>query len=111
MIILITGSRSITDINHVFSILDKKIDRVQDKIIHGGASGADSIAEAWCKQEGVNSEIIRPIFPSKREYYLHRNAEMIGTCDKIIAFWDKKSRGTDFTIRYARKRGKKVEVY
>jgi len=44
------------------------------------------LAEAYAKQNKIKTTIIRPVYPSKREYYLHRNAEMIGMCDEVVAF-------------------------
>lgn len=111
MKVLVTGSRKTTDVNFIFRMLNKHIDIKQDIIIHGDANGVDSIAESWCRQNDIKSIIIRPIYPSRREYYLHRNAEMIGMCDKCLAFWDGKSRGTKFTYQYAKKRNKQVEVF
>lgn len=111
MNILITGSRKITNVLFVFDKLNKHINKELDIIIHGGANGVDSIVESWCKQYDVKSIIIRPIYPTKREYYLYRNTEMVGMCDKCFAFWDGKSRGTKFTYQYATKRGKIVQVF
>ncbi len=108
--ILITGSRNITDVSFVFKILRKELTE-GDVIIHGGAKGVDSIAQAFCDENNFCSVIVKAIYPSKKDYYLHRNAEMIGMCDRVIAFWDGKSRGTSFTIRYARKRNLDVKVY
>lgn len=107
--ILITGSRSIKDIDKVFDVLDKEV-KNGDVIIQGGASGIDSIAFSWATQNGICMTTVKPIFPSKKEYYLHRNAEMIGMCDRVIAFWDGKSRGTQFTFKYARHRMIDVKV-
>ena len=39
-----------------------------------------------------------------------RNREIVEYADKIIAFWDGKSRGTRFVIEYANKIGKPCEV-
>jgi hypothetical protein len=110
-IILITGSRNINQINWIFEKLDSEIDKSQDIIIHGGAKGVDTIADSWCKKNNIKSIVIRPLSESKREYYLYRNTEMIGMCDKVIAFWDGQSRGTKFTFEYARKRGKETKVF
>lgn len=110
MKILITGSRKFADVALVFKYLDENVNKFHDIIIHGGAPGVDSIAESWCQIHKVKSEIIRPLYPSKKDYYLHRNAEMIGMCDKCIAFWDEQSRGTKFTFQYAKKRNKEVIV-
>jgi hypothetical protein len=111
MKILITGSRKWKNMVKVFDILNKVIDKEKDTIINGGSYGVDNYATLWCKQNKVKYIIIRPIFPSKREYYLHRNAEMISMCDKCIAFWDGKSRGTKFTFTYAKKRGKETQIF
>lgn len=110
MKILITGSRSI--INRVFVVetLRKELQE-GDVIIHGGAQGVDGIAQAFCKANNFCSVVVKAIHPEKREYYLHRNAEMVGMCDRVIAFWDGESRGTKFTIDYAKKRDIDVKVY
>ena len=110
MKILITGSRSITDKELVFSILDKEIKK-DDIIIHGGARGSDSIVKEYCNEKGNCCVVVRPIDPENGIYYLHRNAEMVGMCDRVIAFWDERSRGTKFTIDYAKKRKLEVKVY
>ena len=107
--VLITGSRKFNDVALVFLSLKDEL-KEDDVLIHGGALGADSIASAYCAEKGVAQVIVRPIFPSKRDYYLHRNAEMIGMADRVIAFWDGESRGTKFTIDYAKKRKLDVKV-
>lgn len=107
---LITGSREIKDIDFVFNILNKEIKK-EDILIHGGALGVDLSAEVWCQKNKVKSIIIRPIFQDKKEYYLYRNAEMVGMCDKVIAIWNGVSRGTEFTIKYAQARKKLVSIF
>ena len=110
MKILITGTRKTNDVSFISDKLNREVKK-DDIIIHGGAPGVDSIAEAWCKSNNVKSIIIRPIFESKKEYYLYRNVEMIVMSDKVVAFWDGVSRGTKFTIAYAKKRDKDVKVF
>lgn len=110
MNILITGSRSITDKVFVVKILRQELQE-GDVVIHGGAQGVDSIAQDFCNANNFCSVIIKAIHPSKKEYYLYRNAEMIGMCDRVIAFWDGKSRGTKFTIDYAKARNIAVKIY
>ena len=109
MRILVTGSRKFNSADSVF-IYFTQYEGDIELIIHGGARGADSLAEAYAFQNGIHTKIVRPVYPSKKDYYLHRNAEMVGMCDEVVAFWDGKSRGTKFTINYAKKRGKKVTV-
>lgn len=108
--ILITGSRSITSRDFIFGKLREELQE-GDVLIHGGAGGVDSIAQEFCDENGFYSVIVRPANLSNSIYFLHRNAEMIGMCDRVIAFWDGKSRGTDFTIRYANARKLGVKIY
>lgn len=110
MKVLITGTRNTNNVDFIFDKLSKEI-KPEDIIVHGGATGVDSIASAWCKHNNFKFIVVRPIFESKKEYYLYRNCEMIGMCDKVIAFWDGQSRGTKFTIKYARGRGKDIKVF
>lgn len=115
--ILITGSRNITSIDQnkinlvlTNNIRTSKVFNLNDILIHGGAIGVDSTASMWAKSNNVKEIIIRPINPNNKSYYLHRNVEMITMCDKVIAFWDGESRGTKFTIDYAKARGKEVNI-
>jgi len=110
MKILICGSRKITDFKKIFIELDKLINKNKDIIIHGGAIGVDSIAGMYCHEKKIKEVIIKPIYPYIKDYYLHRNAEMVGMADKVIAFWDGTSKGTWFTFNYAKERGKDVKV-
>ena len=110
MKILITGGRKITNVEWIFSVLKKELTK-EDIVIHGGANGVDSIVQAFCSEHNIYQVIMRPIYPSKKEYYLHRNAEMIGMCDRVIAFPNEESKGTWFTITYAKKRKLQVNVY
>jgi len=112
MKVLITGSRSIKLKEYIFYILDKNICE-GDFIIQGGAVGVDLIVLDWCNQTNLNINFvtIKPVKVEKREYYLHRNAEMVGMCDKVIAIWDGKSGGTKFTIDYAKARKKPVLIF
>ena len=116
MNILITGSRKINDETRIFDVLSGRlragrINKKTDTLIHGGATGVDSMVEVWCKKNNIHSKIVRPIYLDKKEYYLHRNAEMVAMCDLCIAFWDGKSRGTKFTIDYAKERGIIAKVF
>ena len=108
--ILITGSRNITDKVFVVEILRRELQE-GDVIIHGGAQGVDSIAQDFCDANIFCSVVMKAIHPEKKEYYLYRNVEMIGMCDRVLAFWDGKSRGTDFTIRYAKARNIDVKIF
>lgn len=111
--VLVTGSRKATDVAKIFDTLKKELKK-GDVVIHGGAFGADNIAQAYCEQHDVTMVVVRPVYETKSEYYLHRNAEMVGMADRVIAFPLEgsvdKSRGTWFTIRYAKARKLDVKV-
>ena len=109
MKLLVTGSRGWTDKEKIFDWFNQYEGDI-DLIIHGGAKGVDTFAEEYAIKNNINSRIVRPVKSHIPVYYLHRNAEMIGMCDEVVAFWDGESRGTKFTIDYARARGKKVTV-
>lgn len=109
MKLLVTGSRSFNDKEIVEEFFDNYEGNIE-LIIHGGARGADALAEKYAIKNNINSKVVRPIFPDKKEYYLHRNAEMVAMCDEVVAFWDGKSRGTMFTMQYAQARTKKVNL-
>ena len=79
-------------------------------VISGGALGVDQEVEELCKANNIQIETIHPVHPSIKAHYLYRNIEILTKADKIIAFWDGVSRGTKFTIDYAKARGKSVEV-
>jgi len=113
MKVLITGSRSIKFIVYVCNILDKEI-ADGDVVIQGGADGVDSLVLDWCNKfckKDISWLTFEPIKKYNPNYYLHRNAEMIGLCDRVIAIWDGKSRGTKFTIDYAKARHKPIIIY
>jgi len=112
MKVLITGSRTGITEKKVVDVLNDYVDirKDIDTIIHGGAVGVDLFSSNWCKSTEVCEVCVRPIREDIGTYYLHRNAEMVAMCDEVIAFWDGKSRGTKFTIDYAKARGKKVTI-
>ncbi len=104
-----TGSRNITKLTEeMLQVLDKI--KNDDIIVHGGAVGADSLIMAWCSLNDITQEIIRPINPSNKLDYLFRNIEIITKANKIIAFWDGVSKGTKFTLDYAKSRNKEIKI-
>ena len=78
MRILVCGGRDYKDKDKVFSTLQRvHEDRCIDSIVHGGCSGADSIADDWAKINGIH----RIQCPANWEFYKgyagpHRNKFM-----------------------------------
>lgn len=106
-IITISGSRSINFVNFNLYMDKNKI----DKLILGGAIGVDSLAEQWAKNNKINFIVFKPNYKIYgKSAPLTRDREMVDAADKLIAFWDGKSTGTKYTIDYAIKMGRKVEV-
>jgi hypothetical protein len=108
LILAVVGSRTFTDYDKMKSILDIL---KPSSIISGGAVGADTLAERYAKENGVN------ILVYTANWELHgksagaiRNRIIVENCDQLIAFWDKKSRGTKMAIEMAKEKGKLLVV-
>jgi uncharacterized phage-like protein YoqJ len=102
----IIGSRGITDIN-----LSHYITEDVEYIISGGAKGVDTIAEKWAGENGIKVIIFLPEYDKYgRGAPIKRNNQIIMEADKVLAFWDGKSKGTEYVIKTAKKMGKNVEV-
>ncbi|MBE6532282.1 MAG: DUF2493 domain-containing protein [Ruminococcaceae bacterium] len=106
MKLLIAGSRGIASFD-----LSDLIPQGTALIISGGAMGIDTIAENFADNHGIEKRIFSP------EYELYgkaaplvRNKAMVDFCDAALIICDGRSRGTKFTIEYARKCGKEVKV-
>ena len=57
-VLLITGGRDYSDAETLYSTLDEILAQVKDRdqglrIVHGGAKGADSLADQWATERGV----------------------------------------------------------
>jgi len=109
MRILVTGSRTWDQTIALEGVLAEEF-KPGDIMIHGGAIGADKIASEWAKANGIEQIEVKPVKYSS-VYFLYRDVEMVGMCDRVLAFWDGKSRGTRFTMEYAALRKKPVNVW
>lgn len=79
---------------------------VPDTIVSGGAKGADTYAKEYALKNDIP---IIEFLPDYRKYGrkapLMRNLQIVDNCDYLLALWNGVSRGTKFTIDYARKQG------
>ena len=94
MKVAIIGSRSLTIDN-----LEEYIPQGVSEIVSGGAKGIDLCARKYAIENNIK---IREFLP-KYEIYkkgapLKRNIEIIEYADIVLAFWDGKSKGTEFVI-------------
>lgn len=106
MKLLIIGSRGILDFD-----ISPYIPDDTDLIISGGATGIDSIAEAYADSHRLSKLILRPQYAKYgRAAPLHRNEAMIDQADQVLIIWDGVSKGTQYSIQYAQKMQKKIMV-
>jgi predicted Rossmann fold nucleotide-binding protein DprA/Smf involved in DNA uptake len=123
MIYAVIGSRSFNN----YKLLKETLDKHNDigEIVSGGAVGSDSLAEKYAKENKIPFKVFKPNWQDfsepcviKTNQYgdfnalagLKRNQLIIDYCDKVIAFWDGKSRGSKDSINKAQQQGKQVII-
>ena len=104
MKLLVVGSRSITEFD-----LSPYITAEVETIISGGAGGVDTLAEKYADQHRLSKYIMRPRYDIYgRGAPLKRNEQMVDLADAVLIIWDGQSKGTNYTLKYAQKKNKKV---
>ena len=107
MKVAVVGSRSIKNAD-----ISEYIPNEATEIITGGAVGVDRLAEREARKRGIPLKVFLPDYEKHgKSAPLVRNKLIAEECDMLIAFWDGSSRGTVFTWRYARSKGKPVKIY
>ncbi len=106
MKLLIVGSRSITDFD-----LSPYIPEDVDTVISGGAGGIDSLAEQYADLHRLSKYIIRPRYDLYgRAAPLKRNEQVVDIADAVLVIWDGCSKGTQYTLKYAKKMSKPITL-
>ena len=73
------------------------------EIVSGGAKGVDTTAREYATEHGIKlTEFLPEYNRYKRGAPLKRNIQIAEYADKVLAFWDGKSRGTKFVIDYCK---------
>lgn len=99
MKIAIIGTRTIFVEN-----IEQYLDEGCDEIVSGGAKGVDAQAAMLAKEKGLKLTEFLPDYSTYgRAAPIVRNRKIVEYADKILAFWDGKSHGTDYVIKYAKK--------
>lgn len=103
----VVGSRGLTQIE-----IADYIPEDTTMIISGGARGVDTLAARYAQLNHIPVQVFRPNYERYgKKAPLLRNREIVAACDRLIAIWDGKSRGTSYTIHCARAARKEVRVY
>ena len=106
MPLAIIGSRDCPAVD-----IEAYLDEMPDAIVSGGAKGADTYAREYAIKKGIRLIEHLPDYSKYgRAAPLVRNRLIIDDCDKVLALWDGKSRGTKQTIDYAESKGKPIKI-
>jgi hypothetical protein len=110
---IIAGSRTITNSSLIFSILDNLSSEIEiTEVVCGGAKGVDLIGKDWAIERGIPVKDFLPNWDLYRgQAGFVRNTEMARYADALVAFWDKKSNGTNDMIGKANMLGLNVCIY
>ncbi len=112
--VAVIGSRTFTDKVRLFKILDTNIEKIE-MVVSGGAAGADSFAQEWCKERGMPCLIFYPRWYDENGLYdrgagFKRNYLIVRESNLVLAFWDGVSKGTANSIEIAKQSGKRVKI-
>ena len=105
MRVAIVGSRSICEID-LAPYLSK-----EDEVVSGGAVGVDRCAATYARENGL---VLTEFLPEYERYGRGaphvRNRRIVDYAQKVIVFWDGKSKGAQSVIKYAARVGKPCDV-
>ena len=83
---------------------NKECNPPEVEVISGGAKGADSLGEKFAKIYQCKVTVFKPDWKKYgKSAGFRRNQTIVDNCDMVLAFWDGVSRGTEDTIRKAKK--------
>jgi hypothetical protein len=105
--VIVAGGRDFDDWELLSSTLDSLILRPEHTVIvSGGAKGADSLGERYAEERGLDL-VVMPAewkrYQNRRSAGFIRNEKMAWFSNRLIAFWDGASSGTNHMIETARK--------
>ena len=107
MKVAVVGSRNIKIEN-----LGEYLPPNTEEIVSGGAKGVDSCAREYAIANKIK---LTEFLPNYNRYGrgapIKRNELIVENSDLVIAFWDGVSKGTKYTIDFAKRKNKQVIVY
>lgn len=119
-VVLVCGGRDYGDRRRVFMVMDMILGDWRAAghadsalmIVHGGARGADALADAWARSRGIT------VRPEPADWNEHgkaagviRNAAMLRDYEPALVVAFKGGNGTAHMMKIARAAGVKVEEY
>ena len=114
MNLIVCGSGSMKDEQLIRSVLNEvHNDHRVRLVIHGGARGADRIANNWAKDNGIKIRICKAEWKKYDKPAAGiRNQEMIdkGNPGLVVAFWDGKASATKDMLVRARENEVPVQI-
>ena len=119
MKLAIVGSRDFNDYDKVIYHVSEYFGLGADglggnyitEVVSGGANGADALGKKLAKEYSIKYTEFPADWDThgKAAGYI-RNEQIIKNSDKVIAFWDGKSKGTMHSINLARKHRKDTVI-
>lgn len=114
MVVIIAGSRKITQLKHVEDAVRLSGFKIT-RVISGGAGGVDVLGELWARDHGIDWERMAVSNAEWKENpkiagFL-RNRKMGAKAEGLIAVWDEMSTGTAHMIATALVKGIPVFVH
>lgn len=92
--------------------MDEYIPEDTKEIVSGGAKGIDECAKKYAINAGLKYTEFLPDYKTHfKRAPIERNKLIVDYSDAVVAFWDGKSRGTLFVIKYAKRIGKPIYIY
>ncbi len=106
MKIAIIGSRNLE-----IEDLGKYLSSDCSEIVSGGAKGIDTCAKNYAQMHNIALVEFLPEYDKfGRGAPIVRNKKIVDYADKVLVFWDGKSKGTKSVIDYCRKAGKECKI-
>lgn len=107
MKVAIIGSRNLV-VNNLSDYLPEEV----TEIVSGGAKGIDTCAKLYALQNKIKlTEILPEYSLYGRGAPLKRNLQIIRYADLVLAFWDGKSKGTEFVIKNCEKENIPIKIF
>ena len=113
VVVGVVGSRDFTDtpaLAATLATLAEDNGWVWEKVVSGGAAGADTCAEEWAQEQGLPLTVHAARAPGAAAQLLARNTLIADDADVVVAFVAPSSSGTWDTVRKATARDKQVVV-